>query len=217
MLVLSALFVAASHVFNRRERRQLEQRLELVELAMKVSSSTIWEYVLRDGSVAKSQAFSPRLMTWATGYDQTPVLDWETNLSRGLIDPEDRSRLTRAIQSCVDGETPDFRVEVRTRQHDGQIRWRLVRGVVSRDPDGAPTSFVGVGTDITELKQAEGDLKHAESEMRRATEQLALATQLSKVYIWSFELLDGQIGKAPATFVNVWESLGYDVRIAGSA
>ena len=197
MLVLSALFVAASHVFNRRERRQLEQRLELVELAMKVSSSTIWEYVLRDGSVAKSQAFSPRLMTWATGYDQTPVLDWETNLSRGLIDPEDRSRLTRAIQSCVDGETPDFRVEVRTRQHDGQIRWRLVRGVVSRDPDG--------------------DLKHAESEMRRATEQLALATQLSKVYIWSFELLDGQIGKAPATFVNVWESLGYDVRIAGSA
>ncbi|MFT3699321.1 MAG: PAS domain S-box protein [Kofleriaceae bacterium] len=38
---------------------------------------------------------------------------------------------------------------------------------------------------------------------------LERATKLSQVYYYSFELVDGDIANAKATFVNIWESLGY--------
>src|SRR6185295_15407882 len=41
-------------------------------------------------------------------------------------------------------------------------------------------------------------------------EQLRVATRLSGVRIWSYELDGGDLASAAATFVNVWESLGYD-------
>jgi len=53
------------------------------------------------------------------------------------------------------------------------------------------------------------------------TQQLALATKLSQVYYYRFELVDGDIANAKATFVNIWESLGYttppDVATFGAA
>src|SRR5262249_54510721 len=36
-----------------------------------------------------------------------------------------------------------------------------------------------------------------------------LAMRLSNVYMWSFELVNGDLATAKATFINVWESLGY--------
>jgi two-component system sensor histidine kinase/response regulator len=53
-------------------------------------------------------------------------------------------------------------------------------------------------------------LQHSEAEKREVTQQLELATQLSKVYVWSFEMVGGDIATARSTFVNVWESLGYE-------
>ncbi len=53
-------------------------------------------------------------------------------------------------------------------------------------------------------------VRRAEEERRRIAEQLELATKLSRVYVWSFDLVDGELDTGRATFVNVWESLGYD-------
>ncbi len=49
-----------------------------------------------------------------------------------------------------------------------------------------------------------------EAERRLMTEQLQLATRLTGIRVWCFDLIDGRIDETRATFVNMWESLGYD-------
>src|SRR5262245_22368438 len=58
----------------------------------------------------------------------------------------------------------------------------------------------------------------ASDEKRRqldeATAMLAVATRLSHVYVWQFDFVAGAIDNSNATFINVWEALGYDPKTA---
>ena len=40
---------------------------------------------------------------------------------------------------------------------------------------------------------------------------IEVATKLSNVYVWVFELVDGGLAGARAKFINIWDGLGYDL------
>jgi two-component system sensor histidine kinase/response regulator len=154
------------------------------------------------------------------------------------IAPDDRDRVMRELEAFAGEETPELVVEYRSSgQGHGRVHWRQARGALVWNEHGVPTHLVGSTQDITPLKEsqeetrrlqqcAERKARHAEEEAqravdrlqeiksaleeaRRAVEQLRLATRLSGVEEWSFELADSDLAGAKATHPNEWESLGY--------
>lgn len=156
---------------------------ERLDLALRASEVTAWDLELQGG------VFTPA--DYLSSFE--PV-----------VAEQDHARVSAAIEACISGETQLINVQYRAPgDEDQDVHWRLARGCVLRNERGAPLRLTGTSRDITNLKR--------EEEARRAaTEQLTLATQLSRVYIWIYDLVDGQIAGARATFLNVWESLGYD-------
>ena len=190
------------------DRKKLETRLgkskQQLDLMVRLANASLWEFALSDGLVVNSYVV-PDEFWWAGGYKPSSLalLDFRSSLSRVGMFPEDHDRFARAAQACVDGETPEIHVQVRSRRPDGSTTWRLVLGIVSREPDGKPARFMGTAIDITELKELERDLRHAK-------ERLELALLGSRACAWDFELTNGAVEDSRATFTNLWELLGYE-------
>ncbi len=73
------------------------------------------------------------------------------------------------------------------------------------DDRGGIRGVVLVFRDMTQRRRAE------EAEMlRRANERLELAVRGSNLAIWEFDMPDGRLENSRQTFINVWESLGYE-------
>jgi two-component system sensor histidine kinase/response regulator len=156
--------------------------------------------------------FSPQGST-LTGMRSDALLGW------GWLDalhPDDRASSKESWSRAVT-EGRQYQAEHRFRRFDGEYRWFSSQGTPVRDADGQIIRWAGVCVDVTERVDLDArsrtylsELNLAEEEMRQATENLTLATQLSGVYIWSFELPNGALDNARATLINVWESLGYE-------
>jgi two-component system sensor histidine kinase/response regulator len=156
--------------------------------------------------------FSPQGST-LTGMRPDALLGW------GWLDalhPDDRAS-TKESWSRAFTEGREYQAEHRFRRFDGEYRWFSSQGTPVRDADGQIIRWVGVCVDVTERMDLDArsrtylsELNLAEEEKRRVTENLTLATRLSGVYIWSFELSNGELDNARATLINVWESLGYE-------
>ena len=140
------------------DRKKLETRLgkskQQLDLMVRVANASLWEFALSDGLVVNSYVVADEFW-WAGGYKPSSLalLDFRSSLSRVGMFPEDHDRFARAAQACVDGETPEIHVEVRSRRPDGSTTRRLVLGIVSREPNGKPARFMGTAIDITELKE----------------------------------------------------------------
>jgi PAS domain S-box-containing protein len=119
-----------------------------------------------------------------------------------VILPEDQPAVWGAVFACLEGRIPEFEAEYRIRHADGSLHWNLSRGIATRDASGRPLRFLGTSVDITELKRVQ-------EEARKNKERLELAVLGSRACTWDFELPDGTIANARATYTNVWELLGH--------
>lgn len=77
------------------------------------------------------------------------------------IHPDDREEASRAIgEAIANGDT--FSAEYRVSQADGQTRWVVARGSVSRDDKGQPVRMSGVVVDTTERELANKTIRESE-------------------------------------------------------
>jgi PAS domain S-box-containing protein len=119
-------------------------------------------------------------------YDAALGYDW-----RSFIHPDDVARI-EAEERRTEADGGDFVWEARYRRADGA--WRWIRSISQRRhaQDGALIGYIGVGYDITEAKQAQGDLERindllaerveaALSERDQAEEALHRAQKLEAV------------------------------------
>ncbi|HEV3120049.1 MAG TPA: PAS domain S-box protein [Gemmataceae bacterium] len=143
--------------------KQLEEELlqanARLDLAVRGSNIAIWENDLPDGVLENSQ--SHFVNVWEQlGYDggRSPS-DFAATM--GLVHPDDRDRMRRAVQANLSGETGEYKAEYRVRHRDGSYRWVLSRGVTVRDATGKPIRMAGSRIDITEMKRAEKELRQA--------------------------------------------------------
>jgi PAS domain S-box-containing protein len=72
-----------------------------------------------------------------------------------FVHPDDREATRFAKQQILLGRDEHYEVEYRILRPDGQVRWVMDRGRVTRDGDGRALRVVGVVLDITRLKEAE--------------------------------------------------------------
>ena len=81
------------------------------------------------------------------------------------IHPEDRLVVEEAIRKVVAGG-PEYMAQYRVVRPDKTICWIDAHGVLVRN---GPTHVLGIGIDITDLKQTEQSLQEAKAELARVT------------------------------------------------
>ena len=141
-------------------RQESEQRFNYV---VEATADGIWDWDIQTNVVY----FSPQWIR-LLGYGREDISP-SPEFFFDILHPDDRSRVTEALQTHLEGRSPVKQLEVRLRQKSGEYRWYFDRGkVVIRDEDGHPLRMVGTITDITERKRTEMLLRSSEEKLRQA-------------------------------------------------
>ncbi len=137
---------------------------------VEASAAIVWRRA-PDASFDRDQA------DWGRFTGQTA----EEFAGRGWLDaihPEDRDATLAAWTTAVTTET-NYQVEHRLRRADGTYVPMIARATPLRDPAGRITEWVGIHTDVSDLKRAEAALRAAnddlEATVNRRTSELVAA------------------------------------------
>jgi PAS domain S-box-containing protein len=136
------------------EAELLRRSNERMELAVRGSNLSIWEFDMPDGRIENSQ--KTYINVWESlGYDalEAPT-DFASAFALG-VHPDDQERMRRAIHEFLVSEGREFEAEYRIRRKDGSDGSYLTRGVALRDSEGKPIRIIGSTVDISNLKRAE--------------------------------------------------------------
>jgi diguanylate cyclase (GGDEF)-like protein len=104
-----------------------------------------------------------------------------------IVHPDDVAVARHYTELINSGQADEVAFEYRERSKSGQWIWIMCRGrALRRDGDGRATRFVGVDTDITDLKSAE---------LARALEakRLEIAVTMAGIGIWKFDFDTGAV------------------------
>ena len=135
--------------------RNLAESEARYALAAEGANDGLWDWNLETGRMF----YSPR---WRALVGLLPEGPFGDGLEAwlDLVHPEDVATLRAAFADLRAGQRDQLSAEYRIRHGDGQHRWMLCRGAVTRRPDGQPTRAAGSQTDITNRKMAETQLRH---------------------------------------------------------
>jgi PAS domain S-box-containing protein len=151
---ISRLVQAEAALIRSEERLRLSQRY---------ANIGAWDWDITTGDVNWSEEIGHLF-----GYGETvPETTYENFL--GAIHPDDRQRVVDAVNACVERDAP-YEVEHRVVWPDGNVRWLLEHGGVTRSADGKPLRMLGVVQDITERNQAAKSLTESEELFREFAE-----------------------------------------------
>jgi|GEM_PF-860353 len=134
---------------NRREQ-ELQQARSRMELALRVTDSTVWEWDVETDSATfhpeVHAAFGARISTG------------DEFLSS--IHPDDQAQVRDALETAVETGAP-YSAEFRVQRGDG-LRWIEDYGEVRRDEETDSKRLIGIARDITERKRREQELERTQ-------------------------------------------------------
>ena len=151
-------FGTSTDITNFKElEAELRHATERLEVAIRSSNLSIWEYDMPDGDLTRARQTLTNVWEML-GYEPngTPL-----GGTMAMIHPEDLARVFEEIRAYLAGETATYETEHRVKSKSGAYRWVLGRGVGLRDETGLVVRFVGTSVDITDIKQIENDLQAA--------------------------------------------------------
>ncbi|HSF46912.1 MAG TPA: PAS domain-containing protein [Burkholderiales bacterium] len=131
------------------ERQELEQHYVL---AVRGANDGLWEWNLKTGEAL----YSPRWKSML-GYTDREI-GTDSDEWKNRMHPDDAAATMAALEAHLDGREPRFQAEHRLRHKDGHWIWVLARGTALRSAVGKPYRFVGLNTDISEIKRAQQTL-----------------------------------------------------------
>lgn len=103
------------------------------------------------------------------GFDPAEQLSTEQYVRR--VHPEDRERVTAAIQRSIDTATGHY-IEYRIGELGAPEVWVASRAEIARDPSGRASRLVGVVIDITERRRADDALRASEARFRALADSM---------------------------------------------
>lgn len=107
----------------------------------------MWELDIRTGKARFGPEFAAMLGYSPEEY-QLPVTEWTSPLH-----PEDRDRAKASLDSCIHGDYPSYRIDLRMKAKSGDWKWCRLQGqIVERDREGKPVRMVGMHTDLNREK-----------------------------------------------------------------
>ena len=152
--------------------RALRASEERYALAMEGANEGHWDWDLTTDHVF----LSPKMKTLQGQPVDREITTRAAWLSAVAIHPDDQPGFDQAISDHLQGRTPRFECEYRTRQPDGTWCWQLARGRCLRDEAGYPLRFVGSAIDVTLQKQAQLDKERLEAQLRQSQKMEAIGT-----------------------------------------
>src|SRR5690606_6657701 len=121
---------------------ELSERAELLDAA---SNEGLWDFDFDHNQLYVSDRWKAMMGYAHLGPDDT--VDW-----RGMVHPDDLSRVQDAMFRHVSGETSIFESVHRMRHCSGEYRWVISRAKGRIDDQGRLQRLIGVELDITERK-----------------------------------------------------------------
>ncbi|HEV2559639.1 MAG TPA: PAS domain S-box protein [Microvirga sp.] len=173
-------YVASVRDISKRQaaEEELSVSRERLALAVDAAGDGLWDLNVATGAVWNSEQLAA-MLGYAGGSQPVPVVSC-TN----AIHPDDKARVTAALQDHLDGRSAVYESEHRLRRRDGSYIWVLDRGrVVARDAKGAPLRAVGVVSDITARKEAEEALAQTRAAADEARAQAEKASEAKSEFL----------------------------------
>jgi PAS domain S-box-containing protein len=147
---------------------------ERQELALRGADLAAWDWNVMTGEVV----FNAR---WAEMRGLRPdEVVGHIDFCLSGIHPDDRPRIEKSMTDHLEGRTPEYELEFRSRTKSGDWIWIFDRGrVLARDGSGRPTRMAGTELDVTARKRAEEARKRIEDQQTLLSEMgAALASSL---------------------------------------
>lgn len=144
------------------QQSELSQRESRWSFALEGAGQGVWDHNL----IRETAYYSP---AWyrMRGFEPGEDIDAELGPWLQRIHPDDQPAIAAATRRQDSGELRYNAFEYRERHRDGHWIWILSRGKpVERLPTGAVARIVGTDTDITALKQIEGQLGEEKERLR---------------------------------------------------
>jgi len=142
--------VARDVAERKRAERVAKRSKTRLSVTLDAARIAIWDWDIKHNRWRASPIYFTNL-----GYEpETGQPDSAAWLER--VHPEDRPKVSEAIDAVLSGRSSLYEYEARLRHADGSYRWTSVRGkVVKWDTHGRARRMLGVRIDITEQKEAE--------------------------------------------------------------
>ncbi|HUG72963.1 MAG TPA: EAL domain-containing protein [Steroidobacteraceae bacterium] len=121
---------------------ELSERAELLEVA---SNEGLWDFDFDHNRLFVSERW--KAMMGYSNLKPDETVDW-----RGMVHPDDLSRVQDAMFRHVSGAVPLFESVHRMRHSSGEYRWVISRAKGRIDSEGRLQRLIGVELDITERK-----------------------------------------------------------------
>ena len=151
------------------QRREAQRRFQAL-----VEHLPVVTYV-EHAETGRYEYLSPQIEQM-TGYPRERWLH-DGELWAKVLHPEDRQRVLEA-NAADTGDT--WSVDYRMIRPDGRTVWVHNESVLIRDEDGKPLEWVGVCTDLTELREASEQVRAAEERFRAIVEHIPAAVYLDR-------------------------------------
>jgi PAS domain S-box-containing protein len=149
----------------RRAQDALREGEERLRLGLRAGAVGTWDWDIPAGRVTWSERIYDFHGLAPGSFDGT------VDAFARLVHPDDRGRVTAAIQAAVDRDAA-YDVAYRAVHPDGQVRWVATTGRVVRDAAGRPVRMLGAASDITAQKQAEAALQESEGRFRQLADAM---------------------------------------------
>lgn len=130
--------------------RESEERLRVAQAAGRVGTFD-WDLASQEARCSE-EYFRVMNRPWRID-GKVALAEWQS-----WLHPEDRDRALAALRAAMDGTGHAFG-EYRMVGEDGQTRWILYQGEISRDPQGRAVRMLGTAQDTTQRKRAEEEIR----------------------------------------------------------
>ncbi len=171
LCIILAMIAVILFRHNMRANAELQQSEERYSYVIEATKDGLWDWSISTDKVYVNPGYYTML-----GFEPnefTPTGQTWIN----LLHPDDRERVLRVNNDCIENKTKNFEVEYRLKTKSGSWKWVLGRGTaVNRDQNGRALRMVGTHVDITDRKQAEEALQETEGRLRAALHAADMGT-----------------------------------------
>ncbi|MBM3606321.1 MAG: PAS domain S-box protein [Alphaproteobacteria bacterium] len=168
------------------ERRKVEEALRKSEERLRqfaqASSNILW---MRDADTLQWTYLSPAFERIYGLSCQEALCADNPRAWLELVEPDDRARVSAAIQRAREGERITFEYRVR-RPRDGELRWLRDTGFPITEEAGKVVLIGGIGQDVTEIRRAQERLEASEERLRASVE-------VGRLGLWDWNVRTGAI------------------------
>ena len=155
LLVLAGWAALAAGDHRRRGVASLAAAEARWKLALNATGEGVWDYSFDSGLVTLSPSAQGIVDAEST------LLPFDRGAFVAMAHPEDTAAVLHALDAHLEGATPDYTAQYRTRLRNGNWRWILARGqVAARDGTGRALRIVGTVADIDARKLQEEQIRH---------------------------------------------------------